>query len=136
MAQIQINAGDTLTAIASKYLGNSSKWRDVAEAAGINPLENLEIGTTINLPDVGSILDKAEPLLNDISAGLNRASAVLEAASDIPGVGGYAKEAMRALAQINGVKGQATQILGDIRGQAGKLRDYQGGSVQLIDWLL
>lgn len=132
MTQITINAGDTLSAIARKHLGDSSKWREIAEVAGINPLENLQIGATINLPDADSILDRAEPVLSDISAGLNRASSVLDTASKVPFISGYAKEAIAQVDKINQVAGKATQILSDVRGKA---RSYSG-DIKLIDWLL
>lgn len=135
MSQITINAGDTLSAIAQKYLGDSSKWREIAEVAGINPLENLQVGTTITLPDLGSVINKATPVLNDVAAGLNGATKVLGTVPDVPVLGDYASYAISQIDKANGVVGLGTQILGDVAFRQDSARNYNG-SVKLIDWLL
>lgn len=135
MTQIKISAGDTLSAIAQKYLGDPSKWREIAEVTGINPLENLQVGTTITLPDYSRVIDKATPVLNDVSAGLNQASLVLDTLDGVPVLGGYAKIALTQIDNVNGAVGQATQVLADVAGTVDKARNYNG-SIKLIDWLL
>lgn len=134
MIQVTISPGDTLSAIASQYLGDSSKWREIAEVAGINPLEDLEIGATINLPDIKTYIDKTESVLSDISVGLNRVSSMLQKTSEIPAIGGYAKAALAQIDKVNGVVSRTGQVLDDVA-LSNSARNYSG-SVELIDWLL
>lgn len=132
MAQYQIEAGDSLVTIASRFLGSGKYWREIADLNDISPIEEIPKGINIEIPAIESIVEAASPILSDVSAEVNRVSSKIEAiASILPPVEGYAKEAVVALGEVNGVIGEVQQVLTDI-----KSRNYKGGSVRLIDWLL
>lgn len=51
MTEVQLKAGDTLSALGDKYLSDYSQWREIAYLNNLNIFDNLPIGKTITLPD-------------------------------------------------------------------------------------
>jgi len=49
-----VKPGDTLVAIATRYLGNSNGWRSIAEANGIADPRVLKIGLVLKIPGGGA----------------------------------------------------------------------------------
>lgn len=47
----QVQVGDSLDRIAAKYYGNSTRWRDIAEANGVSDPLDLRPGTLLSIPD-------------------------------------------------------------------------------------
>lgn len=45
-----VRKGDTLSKIASKYYGNSKKWKQIANANNIRDPKNLKVGRVLTIP--------------------------------------------------------------------------------------
>jgi hypothetical protein len=138
--QQQINAGDSLSSIAQRQLGDWRKWRDLAGKNDLNPTVELSPGSNIEVPQLSEIASKAQPILGKVSAGLNSAG-LGELASSVDKVSsqvlGYAKEAESVLGEVNGFLSGDTELsLETVLDKVGGLREYQGQGVQLVDWLL
>lgn len=64
-----LKAGGSLAAIAHQYLGDFSKWREIADFNGVeNLFSQLPIGTELKLPSV----DELRTLAQDAIEGAGR----------------------------------------------------------------
>lgn len=146
--RVPTKLGDSLPALASKYLGNPGNFREIAKLNGLNVLEKLPLNLPIEIPDPEELIGKVQPILGEVSTTINAAVDEVEGFLDkVDSFGGgelqgYTKVARDALGEVNGVLGKAESLLG--KGLKGfKLggkesgRNYQQGKVlRLVDWLL
>lgn len=125
-------AGETLLSIAQTQLGDASRWREVADANDINPLEQIAAGIDLQIPELNAVTRRVQPVLGKVASGLNSARGVLDKVSSVLGDS--------ATAEINNVLGEAIEIVETVSGAAqnpeSSLRQYGGEAVKLIDWLL
>ena len=122
MSFLESKLGDTLSSIAQQQLGNSSRWRDIADLTGFNPLEAIAPGVGFEIPSsIKSNLSTASTILDCVAGITNNKTAVALSTA--------AKE-------INNVfQGDAESILATVASATG-LRQYADQGVRLVDWLL
>lgn len=81
-----VRAGDTLFGIATRELGEPSRWMEIARANNITPPYPLRLGQTIDLPDTGSVIRNDSAVREDSSPGVSPDSPEL-INTDIPDTG-------------------------------------------------
>ena len=128
---VQALTGDSLGAIAARYLGDSSRFREIADLNDLSPLALLQGGTELEIPTPDEVLNQIRPALTSVRSGLTSALAEVEGVGDR--VRGYTQEARRLVGEVNGVLGDVESELDSVL-QA--VRQYQGEAVRLVDWLL
>ncbi|AUT00888.1 hypothetical protein CLI64_11035 [Nostoc sp. CENA543] len=80
--EVQLAKGDSLVKVANKYLGEYSRWREVAQINGIDIFDGLPTGKNLKIPtreELKKLLDKekAQVLANaekDVKARLREIS--------------------------------------------------------------
>lgn len=163
-AQHTIRPGDSLAGLAQQYLGDSEMWGAIAEINGVDPTsdEPLSVGDILSVPQVQDVIQgQAQRLLTPIAATakkhlgklsgvLGQVSGYVDTASSVIGavdgviplpdeLKGYTEVAQGAIAEVNGVLGQAESGLSGVFDalKPGSNGDRQYESpVSLVDWLL
>lgn len=157
-----VQPGDSLVNLAERYLGNSDSWTSLADINAIDPTsdEPLQIGDVLSVPQVQDILQSqsqrlltpiaatAKKHLGKLSGVLNQVSGHVDTASSIVGAvdgvlplpdefKGYTEVAQNAIAEVNGVLGQAESGLSGLFDSLslGGENGYRQ-PVSLVDWLL
>jgi hypothetical protein len=128
-------AGETLASIASKFLGDPGRFREIADLNAIDIFEEALSLSQIQIPTIDELLKPAAPIL----AGLRNVEGWIEKANEIlpPEFQGYTKDALKLLGDINGALDDPISTIGDILGRAeGLLGGKDGQMYQVIDWLL
>ena len=72
MKEYTVKPGDSLSKIAGRQLGDSSRWRELAEINGIRNPAAIRVGQVIRIP-------VAEPAPNVINEGSERNQAAADA---------------------------------------------------------
>ncbi|HEY9735490.1 MAG TPA: hypothetical protein V6D06_04380 [Trichocoleus sp.] len=129
--QIEALPGEDLATLAARTLGDPSRFREIANLNGLNPLERLAGGLPINIPTSAELLAQVEPALSSVVSGVE--SALLQTQTTLEQVSGYTTEAQRLVGEVNGVLGNVESQLDTLLESA---RQYQGEAVRLVDWLL
>ena len=119
---IQVSNLDRLEKLAQRFLGDSNRWREIAQLNDLNPLEFLPTGDLAIPSDtelrnvLGSVRTKVEAVTEQVSNDLER----------------YTQIAIDQVDEINNT------INGEIVGVKSKLEKviYPEGRIDLIDWIL
>lgn len=122
MTFLESKLGDTLSNIAQAQLGDSSRWRDIADITGFNPLDAIAPGVKFEIPST-------------LKSNLSTASTILDSVAGITG-NKTAVQLITAVKEINNIfQGDAETVLTKVADATG-IRKYSGQGVRLVDWLL
>lgn len=122
---------EDLGTFAARALGDPSRFREIADLNGLNPLEALTGGTLLEVPNPEELLAQIEPQLQSVATGVE--SALQQATTTLEQVRGYTQVARNAVGDVNGILGQVDSQLDQV---LGTVRQYQGQAPHLVDWLL
>jgi hypothetical protein len=154
---IVTGAGDSIAGLASTYLKDSSYFRELCDENEWNPLSDtpLPINVAAKIPSLEAIVPAAKSKLDRAQNLVNSAKGRVEQVGRLSGqvsgsiealdkalpaqYRGYTKEALEAIAEVNGAIGTVTSTLTDALEKADKSitkARYGGSRVRLVDWLL
>lgn len=138
MKNVEVEAGDNLANLAAEFLDDSNLWREIADLNGLLPLEDLNIGSKLKIPDLTEVFTPAEKVLSEVQSTANKieniGSKIVNFLPENSKLKGYATNALKEISKINGLANNASSILTKAKD---KVRDYTGdGGIKLIDWLL
>lgn len=68
--QVTLNAGDSLSAIAHRYLGNSAQWRELADINSLEIFEQLSTGQQISIPSREQLEQMAQEQITRLTGQL------------------------------------------------------------------
>ena len=126
---ISPSAGQTLGSIAGKVLGDSSRFREIADLNDLNPLDDLS-ALSISVPLV-SELQQIEPALTRIRTGID---ATLAQAQEIATrAQGYSETARNAVGEVNNIFNTVESTLDSALEFIASAQNEVG---QTVDWLL
>ena len=126
---ISPSAGQTLGSIAGKVLGDSSRFREIADLNDLNPLDDLS-ALSISVPLV-SELQQIEPALTRIRTGID---ATLAQAQEIAiRAQGYSETARNAVGEVNNIFNTVESTLDSALEFIASAQNEVG---QTVDWLL
>lgn len=139
--QLTTSGGETLGGLAQRYLGDVSRFRDIADINDLSVFEDILGDQNLDIP-LKQAFSRAQPAFTKLSETLNaaqgKAAEYLSSAQDIASqVGieipeGYTKAAMDALGEVNGVLGEVESIFD--KGLTNGVP--YGGRARVVDWLL
>ena len=126
---ISPSAGQTLGSIAGQVLGDSSRFREIADLNDLNPLDDLS-ALSISVPLV-SELQQIEPALTRIRTGID---ATLAQAQEIATrAQGYSETARNAVGEVNNIFNTVESTLDSALEFIASAQNEVG---QTVDWLL
>ena len=126
---ISPSAGQTLGSIAGKVLGDSSRFREIADLNDLNPLDDLS-ALSISVPLI-SELQQIEPALTRIRTGID---ATLAQAQEIATrAQGYSETARNAVGEVNNIFNTVESTLDSALEFIASAQNEVG---QTVDWLL
>lgn len=149
--------GDSIGGLASTYLKDSSYFRELCDENGWNPLEDtpLPINVAAKIPTLEAIvpaakskLDRAQTLVNSVKGRVEQVGRLSgQVSGSIESLDkslptqyrGYTKEALEAIAEVNGAIGSVSSTLTEALAKADKSitkARYGASRVRLVDWLL
>lgn len=126
---VNTSGGQTLGSIAGRLYGDSSRFREIADLNGFNPLDDLSAISVV--APLQTELTRVEPALTRIRTGID--STLAQAEEIVSRATGYSETARNAVGDINNIFSSVESTLNQ---SLAFIADTRNEVSQTIDWLL